>query len=168
MQPDSSQDCLIGMNAAPALGLSFLDRNGIPLRMAGSVPVTTASVNLIRTKAIPARSRSFVEPDPCSLETHGLGALESLVSVNSQGKVLIPVMNYHQRDVYLEEGTLLGQAELLLESAEHDLTDVVGLPEGEGTCMDAAHVAVVTGEQPRKLLDIIQWPVSVAPRNNDK
>ena len=53
------------------------------------------------------------EPDPCSLETHGLGALESLVSVNSQGKVLIPVMNYHQRDVYLEEGTLLGQAELL-------------------------------------------------------
>ena len=48
VQPNSSQDCLIGMNAAPALGLLFLDRNGIPLRMAGSVPVTTASVNLIR------------------------------------------------------------------------------------------------------------------------
>ena len=34
--------------------------------------------------------------------------------------------------------------------------------------MDAAHVAVVTGEQPQKLLDIIQWPVNVAARNNDK
>ncbi len=52
VQPDSSQDCLVGMNAALALGLSFLDCNGKPLRKAGSVPVATASVNLIRTKAI--------------------------------------------------------------------------------------------------------------------
>ncbi len=82
VQPDSSKDCLIGMNTAPALGLSVLDRKGKPPRVAGSVPVSTASVNLIQTKGIPARSRSFVEagvaiqlkegecivfePDPCS------------------------------------------------------------------------------------------------------
>ncbi len=106
------------------------------------------------------------EPDSCSLETHGLGALESLISVNSQGKVLIPVVNYHRRDVYLDEGTLLGRAELLSDSAEHVTADVGGLPEGE-----AAHVAVVTGcvsNEPQNLLDAIQWPVSVTPRNNDK
>ncbi len=81
--------------------------------------------------------------------------MESLVSVNSQGKMLNPVMNYHQRDIYLEEGTLLDQAELILESIE---PDVGRLSEGEETCKDTAHIAVVTGsvsEQPQKLLDVI-------------
>ena len=46
--------------------------------------------------------------------------------------MLISVVNYHQRDVYLDEGTLLGRAELLSDSAEHVTT------EGEGT--DAAQL----------------------------
>ncbi len=55
-----------------------------------------------------------------------------LVLWSRQGKVLISVVNYHQRDVYLDEGTLLGRAELLSDSAEHVTT------EGEGT--DAAQL----------------------------
>ena len=49
------------MNVAPALGLSFLDNRGQPLQSAGTVPTTSAAVNLVQTRAIPARSRSFVE-----------------------------------------------------------------------------------------------------------
>ena len=32
VQPDSEQPCLLGMNIAPALGLKFLDANGLPLK----------------------------------------------------------------------------------------------------------------------------------------
>ena len=119
VQPESSQDCLIGINVAQALGLSFLDRKGQPLRRVSTVPTTIACVGLVQTKAIPARARSILEagvdaellegvcilfePDSSSLDVHGLGALESLVSVNRQGKVWIPVVNYHQRVVHLEE-----------------------------------------------------------------
>lgn len=31
VQPDSDQACLVGMNMAPLLGLSFLGANGQPL-----------------------------------------------------------------------------------------------------------------------------------------
>ena len=90
------------MNVVPALGLSFLDNRGQPLRSAGTVPTTSVAVNLVQTRAIPARSRSFVEagvdaelldgacicfePDVHSLEAHGLGAPESVLTVCQQGK----------------------------------------------------------------------------------
>ena len=59
-------------------------------------------MNLIQTQPVSARSRSFVEAEvvcivfesnPLSLEAYGLGALESVVKVNSQGKVFVPVVN---------------------------------------------------------------------------
>ena len=78
--------------------------------------MTNPLVNLIQTQPVPARSRSFVEvevdaelsegvcvvfePNPRSLEGYGLGALESIMQVNNQGKVFVPVVNNHQRDVY--------------------------------------------------------------------
>ena len=174
VQPDSSQDCLIGMNAAPALGLSFLDRDGKPLRTASAVPTTSSSVSLVQTKAIPARARSFVEagvdaklregacvlfePDSHSLQMHGLGALESLVSVNKQGNVLIPVENYHQREVHIDRGTLLGRAEVL--PGECQGTVAVDLPE------DEAYVAVVhsdTASRKQTLLEAVKWSSSVTP-----
>ena len=119
--PDSTQDCLIGMNVAPTLGFSFLDHQGKPLRTRGSQSLTNASVNLIQTQPVPARSRSFVEaevdaelgegvcvkfePNPRSLKAYRLGALKSIMQVNNQRKVFVPVVNYHQRDVYIDEGT---------------------------------------------------------------
>ena len=63
IQPDSTQDCLIGMNVAPTLGLSFLANQGKPLRTRGSQSLTNTSVNLIQTQPVPARSRSFVEAE---------------------------------------------------------------------------------------------------------
>ena len=38
IQPDSQQPCLLGMNAAPALGMSFLDAHGKALRQQSPQP----------------------------------------------------------------------------------------------------------------------------------
>ena len=88
VQPDSSQACLLGMNAAPAVGLRFLDAKGQPLRKAVMDRSGTSTVSLITCKAVPARAQSFVkaevsskliagscvlfEPNPASLEVHGI------------------------------------------------------------------------------------------------
>ena len=48
VQPDSSQPCLLGMNAAPALGLKFLNAKGQPLRKA----VMDRTGSLITCKAV--------------------------------------------------------------------------------------------------------------------
>ena len=61
VQPNSSQPCLIGMNAAPALGLKFLNATGQPLRKAGTAVTGNPCVSLIQSKAVPARATSFVE-----------------------------------------------------------------------------------------------------------
>ena len=59
VQPDSLQPCLIGMNAAPALGLSFLNAKGQPLKK--SVIAGHAQVNLALSKAIPACAHFIVQ-----------------------------------------------------------------------------------------------------------
>ena len=43
VQPDSEQPCLLVMNIAPALGLNFLDVNGIPLKEYSYQPTTVKS-----------------------------------------------------------------------------------------------------------------------------
>ena len=60
VQLDSSQHCLLGLNVAPALGLSFLDNRSQPLRSAGTVLTRSAAAKLVQTRAIPARSRSIL------------------------------------------------------------------------------------------------------------
>ena len=86
----------------PALGFSFLNRKGQPLRRASTVPTTIACVSLVQTKAIPARARSFLEagvdaellegvcilfePDSSSLDVHGLGALLVIVLSSALGR----------------------------------------------------------------------------------
>ena len=63
VQPHSTQYCLIGMNVAPAVGLSFINNQRKPLRTRGSQSLTNASVNLIQTQPVPTRSHSFVEAE---------------------------------------------------------------------------------------------------------
>ena len=88
---------------------------------------------------MPARATSFVEaeveaqllkgacvvfdPDPKSLEVHGLGATESLLRVNAQGKVFIPMVNYNQSVVHLDKGTKLGFIEVVCEEALTDAAE---------------------------------------------
>ena len=167
VQPDSSQDFLVGMNLAPALGLSSLDGKGAPLRTVGPGPDASALVSLVQTKAIPARSRSFIEasieahlaegacvlfePDSRSFGMLGLGALESLLCVN-QGKVLIPVENFHPRDVHMDAGTVLGQAEVV--QAEVPVGDL-------DKQVDESVVAVIgadVGSRKQNLVETVKWP----------
>ena len=61
IHPDSAQPCLIGMTAAPALGLFFLNARGLPLRRTTMVKAKLPSVSLIQSMAVPARAGSFVE-----------------------------------------------------------------------------------------------------------
>ena len=71
IQPDSTQPCLLGMNALPALGLSFLNAKGKPLQMAGQSVRISARVSLIDCKSVPARASSFIEAKVESEKMHG-------------------------------------------------------------------------------------------------
>ena len=47
IQSDSQQPCLLGMNAAPALGLAFLDARGVALRQQHPLSSPHAGLNII-------------------------------------------------------------------------------------------------------------------------
>ena len=175
------------MNVAPTLGFSFLDHQGKPLSTRGSQSLTNASVNLIQTQPVPARSRSFVEaqvdaelgegvcvkfePNPCSLKAYGLGALKSIMQVNNQRKVFVPVVNYHQRDVYIDEGTGHAGLRKVYQNGVSDLTLSLELADCnisvESGTLEAG-VAVVSadgGNQSEALLETVQWPGNIAPQD---
>ena len=205
VQPESTQPCLIGMSAAPALGLKFLNAKGQPLRQAALPAARNPSVvSLIHGKAVPARATSFVEaeveaqllkgacvvfdPYPKSLEVHGLGATESLLRVNAQGKVFIPMVNYNQSVIHLDKGTKLGFIEVVCEQALTDAAELdhngedeaagseqkleVGdgdeesvnggmLRDVEGLQAGGSNVAAVSGEsssRSERLLESMEWP----------
>ena len=64
VQPDSEQPCLLGMNAAPALGLKFLRSNGQPLQTQPeklNSTTTAAAVYLIQSSTVPGRKGRFLE-----------------------------------------------------------------------------------------------------------
>ena len=134
IQPDSEQPCLLGMNIAPALGLKFLDANGLPLKALTSLSQpsqeqTSAMVCLTQTSTLPGRKGRFLEakvdpiiklgteilfePNTESLRALGLSAQESLLCVQRDGTVLIPLQNFKQDTVDLEVGFKLGGVERL-------------------------------------------------------
>ena len=99
IQPDSEQPCLLGMNAAPPLGLSFYQANGEPITCkVNPKESVSASVCLIQIIQVPGCSGKFLEPklnvnmapgmhmifkpEPVLLERHGLSAQESLLTIS--------------------------------------------------------------------------------------
>ena len=54
VQPGSKQACLLVMNAAPLLGLSFLRANGLSLRTSSKPELSSTSVRIVRTVTIPS------------------------------------------------------------------------------------------------------------------
>ena len=56
-------------------------------------------MNLIQTQVDAELGEGTVfEPNSHSLEEYGLGALVSIMQVNNQRKVFLPVVNYHQSE----------------------------------------------------------------------
>ena len=116
------------MNIAPALGLKFLDANRLPLKEL-SQEQTMVMVCLTKASTLFGRKGRFLdakvdsivkpgteilfEPNAEPLRALGLSAQESLLSVQKDGTVLIPLQNFKQNTVNIEAGFELGGAEPL-------------------------------------------------------
>jgi hypothetical protein len=61
VQPDSQQPYLLGMNAAPALGISFLDARGATLRQESPPSSPSAKVSLVQALVVPGQKGLFLE-----------------------------------------------------------------------------------------------------------
>ena len=109
IQPNSSQDCLLGTNACVPLGLHFLDSKGKPLQAFSGLKSDTGSekqgakplmscVSLIEASTIPSRKCKLLsakvsgqhspgeqflfEPQGSKLQSLGLSTLDSLVTLH--------------------------------------------------------------------------------------
>ena len=128
IQPDSDQLCLLGMNAAPSLGLSFNRANREPITCkANPTQSVSASVCLIETTRVPGCTGKFLkatlnvdmapgthtvfEPEPGVLESRGLSAQGSLLTISPERNVLMPVQNFQKCPIELTKGTKLGVME---------------------------------------------------------
>ena len=131
IQPFSEQDCLLGMNAAPSLGLQFLDSRNRPLLpRAQELPSDGATVRLVQTCTVPGRKGVFVqahtnlpesrevlfEPNLQTLGNYGLSAEEAMFRVSPKGELYVPVQNFQQSPTRLPQGMELGQVESVSSS----------------------------------------------------
>ena len=121
IQPDSEQDCLLGSNVLPALGISVVRANGHPLIASSKVlgQNETVGVNLVQATTLPGLNGCFAkakidmtgledacllfEPDHKALGDSGVSAFESLISVDSNGYAVVPIHNYQGNCVTLKE-----------------------------------------------------------------
>ena len=124
VQPDSEQECLLGSNVLPSLGITVSRVHGEPLTASVGSESKPAQVNLVQATAIPGMKGCYVkahvnqeqcrgdevlfEPESKSLESLGVSALESLVCVDRDGHMLIPIHNYQGVCVKLSERMQLG------------------------------------------------------------
>ena len=126
IQPDSEQDCLLGSNVLPALGISVVRANGHLLIASSKVlgQNETVGVNLVQATTLPGLNGCFAkvkidmtgledacllfEPDHKALGDSGVSAFESLISVDSNGYAVVPIHNYQGNCVTLNEGSPLG------------------------------------------------------------
>ena len=114
VQPQSEQDCLLGMNVLPALGLEITRANGKPLITKIESESKVACVRLVKSLSIPSLKGCFLElevdhkgsngnaltgsdvlfePQVNLLEPLGISTQESLVTVQKNGRVLVPIQN---------------------------------------------------------------------------
>ena len=123
IQPSSEQECLLGSNVLNLLGITVCGATGEPLG-AVSNPTVEASVHLIRAVRIPGRTAVFAEAeinepleegedlvfehDRNSLAESGLTSHDSLVTVKSGNKALIPLHNRQNFSLTAYENAIVG------------------------------------------------------------
>ena len=127
VQPGSEQLCLLGTNVILPLNLKFLKSNRDPLKTEMPKSAKSVKVSLIEATTIPARKGRFIEasldqelpagaevvfePKVNALQSYGLSSPESILSVNANGNLLIPLQNFRQNSTNLEAGMELGTIE---------------------------------------------------------
>ena len=122
IQPESEQRCLIGMNVIPFLGITVRRANGRPLH---AIVEREAQVRVVQSVVIPGQKGRVVEacvegntcgseflfqPESKTSQELGVWTQESLISVQANGRALIPVHNFQGIPIRLEEGVQLGIA----------------------------------------------------------
>ena len=166
IQPDSQQPCLLGMNAAPALGIAFLDAQGVALRQLLPLSSPHAKVSLIQASVVPGQKGLFLEgqiegpvreghdvlfePDWEGLSKQGLGTFDSLLTVGSEGRVFIPVQNTQPVIVKLETGVPLGVVEPCESEPSTACSDVPAV----SAVIQAEH----SGERKEQLKNLLNLP----------
>ena len=182
VQPDSEQECLLGSNVLPSLGITVTRASGEPLTASIKSEKKPAQVNLVQATAIPGMKGCYVkarvdqeqfrgdellfEPESKKLESLGVSALESLVSIDRDGHMLIPIHNYQGVCVKLSEGTQLGAVRVCKIPKEVKVeSDTLSVKEvQEGVC---AHVSVAGDNSERfdelfKTLDLPETKLTFA------
>ena len=73
IQPGSEQDCLLGSNALPALGISVVRANGQPLVASSNVlgENETARLGLVQTTTLPGWNSCFAKAKVYMTELEG-------------------------------------------------------------------------------------------------
>ena len=181
VQPDSEQSCLLGMNIAPSLGLKFLDAHGLALKEYTNErkPIQrqiSAMVCLMQTSTLPGRKGRFLEakvspiiklgteiifePNAESLRALGLSAQGSLLCVQRDGTILIPLQNFKQDIVDIVAGFELGgmeplQTKFLIQPSVCSL----GVPD-EGRCSQVTtrRQAKIQADRKTKLKAMLNLP----------
>ena len=169
VQPSSEQDCLLGMNAAPSLGLQFLDSKNRPLLPRAQEPQQEcATVRLVQTCTVPGRKGVFVqartnltenqevlfEPNLQTLGNYGLSAEEAMFQVSPKGELYIPLQNFQPSTTRLPEGMELGQVESVSDpTLSPPLMTVDVEPMGTVTCANVSTIA--SNERCRRLRDML-------------
>ena len=132
VQPDSAQECLLGMNVLPQLGIKIHRANGKSLQQVGGTP-EKAEVRLVHSVVIPSHHAKLVtaqvevplkkgdqmvfEPNLNRMQVYGVIAPESLVTLQSEGHILLPLENDEGLDARLDRNTPIGHVE------KYDLCD---------------------------------------------
>ena len=178
VQPDSEQECLLGSNVLPALGISLVRANGQKFTASIENEAEPAHINLVQSVTIPGQKGRFVkgriEGDPSklehllfepkyeSLEPLGLCTQESILTVHSDGSVLIPLQNFQGMPVRLERGAELGVARQcnLPDQVNIDVPQTVDseLPHDHSRCA-TVKALVNSPERLEKLLKALDLPV---------
>ena len=166
VQPDSSQACLLGSNVLMHLGVIVQRANGNPVKLVGG-EISQSQIRLVQAVSVPSGKAKFVEAtldvplitgeelvfEPCTetFNRHTLVAPDALVTLHSDGKVLVPIEKYEALTVRLESDTVLGQVIRPNKVAD----PVVGSDRTESLQVEA-EVACTVEERRRKLIEVLE------------
>ena len=166
VQPDSSQACLLGNNVLMHLGVKVQRANGDPVKLVGG-EVNQSQVRLVQAVSVPSGKAKFVEAkldvplvegeelvfEPCAetFDRHALVAPEALVTLHSDGKILVPVENHEALTVRLESDTVLGQVVRPSKAAD----PVVSSGQTGQSLRVEAKVDSTVEERQRKLIEVL-------------
>ena len=188
VQPDSEQDCLLGSNVLPSLGMTVTRASGTPVTasLESEDQPNAAHVNLVQATTIPGMKGCCVkaligteqyrgvellfEPEHKTLEPRGVSAEESLVSVDQNGLTLIPIKNFLGICVRLDEGTKLDAVRRcgMRERVEPEQAAVSSMSTATFAQVEVEGDDSQRYHQPLKALDLPESKISLSEMNELK